>query len=164
MNISVWILAVPIALTWLALTATDRPLESFGVGYVIGVLLLVVLRVHTVKLEARRLPSQGWAVLQYSALLCRDIWLSAMDVARRVLDPKLPLKLGIIAVPTGEDDEVIAAFSAHGITITPGELVVDFDGRETMYVHCLDVEASAASAPTAQAKRAALLRRVLGKD
>ena len=56
-----------------------------------------------------------------------------------------------------------SAFSAHGITITPGELVIDFDGSRAMYVHCLDVEASAASAPGAQAKRLKLLRRIAGR-
>ena len=61
-----------------------------------------------------------------------------------------------------DENDVIAAFSAHGITITPGELVVDFDGARTMFVHCLDVEASAQSAPAAQAKRLQLLRRILG--
>jgi multicomponent Na+:H+ antiporter subunit E len=97
--------------------------------------------------------------------LGHDIWLSSVDVARRVLNPDMPLNPGILRVDTQDEDEsdITAAFSAHGITITPGELVVDFDGSLTMYVHCLDMEESAKHAVAAQARRLKLLRRIIGR-
>jgi multicomponent Na+:H+ antiporter subunit E len=66
-------------------------------------------------------------------------------------------------VPTQDETHSasIAALSAHAITITPGELVVDFDGAKVMYVHCLDTEATSKTADPAQAARLKLLRRVL---
>ena len=41
------------------------------------------------------------------------------------------------------------------------EIVVDFDGTQIMYVHCLDVVASSQVGDSNQAKRMALLQRIL---
>jgi multicomponent Na+:H+ antiporter subunit E len=156
-------LAAPIAALWTVISSS-LSLGSFAVGYVLGVALLTVLQVSHVQIDHRRLPDQAAALLIYSVTLARDILLPSLDVARRVLDPQLPLHPGVIAVSTQDEREsdYVAAFSAHGITITPGELVVDFDGGHTMVVHCLDTEASRVNADVAQARRLRLLRRIEG--
>jgi multicomponent Na+:H+ antiporter subunit E len=163
--ISMALLAVPMAVVWMLLTSS-LSLDSFFVGFLIGFAILFMMRAQDARISPRRLPSQLAALVVYSVTLARDIVLSSIDVARRVLDPDLPLNAGIIPVPTQcpDEDEICAAFSAHGITITPGELVVDFEGAHTMYVHCLDVEASGKTAHAAQARRLALLRRIQGKE
>jgi multicomponent Na+:H+ antiporter subunit E len=163
--IAIALLAVPMAGVWMLLTSSLTP-DSFLVGWLVGFAILFTMRVQNAAIRPRRLPSQILALAVYSVTLARDIFLSSIDVARRVLDPDLPLNAGIIAVPTQcpEESEVCAAFSAHGITITPGELVVDFEGAHTMYVHCLDVEASGKTAHEAQARRMAMLRRIQGKE
>ena len=159
------LLAVPIAVVWMILTASVS-IGSFLVGFLLGFAILFALKLNTIQINAGRLPDQLAAFVVYIVTLLRDIWMCSVDVAKRVLNPKLPMNPGIIAVPTQDPDQsdVTAAFSAHGITITPGELVVDFDGSHTMYVHCLDVDASAQNADGAQAKRLKLLRRMIGKD
>lgn len=159
------ILAVPLALVWMIVTSSIS-VESFAVGFLVGCAILVLVRANHIQINPRRLPDQVLALLIYTLTLMRDIWNSSVDVAKRVLNPNLPMQPGIIRVHTQDPDEAdfTAAFSAHGITITPGELVVDFDGSHTMYVHCLDVEASTKNAAGAQAKRLKLLRRILGKD
>lgn len=158
------VLAVPIAITWMIVTARVT-LDSFAVGYVIGAALLLLIGVRSTQIRWRKLPDQVLALIIYSLTLCRDIWLSSVDVTRRVLDPELPMNPGILAVPTNDpnESEAVAAFSAHGITITPGELVVDFDGAQMMFVHCLDIDASSQNAPGGQAKRLKLLNRILGR-
>lgn len=157
------LLAFPFAVLWVLVT--DRlTLDGFLIGYVLSVTILLALGGQKMKLSLRRLPGQGTALLIYLVVLSRDIFLSAFDVARRVLAPRIPLATGILEVPTQDDDAVIAALSAHSITITPGELVVDFKGNETMYVHCLDVYAAAEKLHTAQAQRVALFHRILGHD
>ncbi len=157
------VLAVPMAVLWMLVSSTISA-GSFVVGYALGFAILYVVNVCNVEISYRKLPSQVAALFIYTVTLMRDIWLSSMDVAKRVLDPNLPLNPGVIAVATQDATECDfnAAFSAHGITITPGELVVDFDGSHTMYVHCLDTEASSKSAPAAQAKRLKLLNRIKG--
>jgi multicomponent Na+:H+ antiporter subunit E len=159
------ILALPLSVLWMMLSSSVS-VGSFIVGYLLGFALLLVIKTEQVHIDHRKLPSQLAALFIYTVTLARDIWMSSMDVARRVLHPDLPLNPGMIAVPTQDEDasDVTAAFSAHGITITPGELVVDFEGSHTMYVHCLDVEASAKNAAQAQAKRLRLLRRIQGGE
>ncbi len=159
------LLAVPIAIVWMILTASVS-IGSFLVGFLLGFAILFGLKLDTIHINAGRLPGQIMAFVVYTVTLMRDIWMSSVDVAKRVLNPKMPMNPGIIAVPTQDPDEsdVTAAISAHGITITPGELVVDFDGSHTMYVHALDVDASAQNADGAQTKRLKLLRRMMGKD
>jgi multicomponent Na+:H+ antiporter subunit E len=159
------VLAVPMSVLWM-LVSNSVSVGSFIVGYGLGFAILYVLNVCDMEISYRRLPNQIAALFIYTVTLARDIWLSSVDVARRVLDPNLPLNPGVIAVPTQDETECdfTAAFSAHGITITPGELVVDFDGSHTMYVHCLDVESSAKNAPDAQTKRLKLLNRIKGKQ
>lgn len=158
------ILALPLAVTWMLVTGYVS-LDSLFVGLVIGVALAFLTRSDARTTAWRGLPDQALALIIYTLRLFRDIWLSSVDVAKRVLHPKLPMNPGIIAVPTldARESDVIAAFSAHGITITPGELVVDFDGKHTMYVHCLDVEASTRNAQAGQINRLRLLNRILGR-
>jgi len=158
------LLAVPMALLWMIISGSVS-LGGFGVGYALAFAVLYLMKTENIQIDWRKLPDQLAAFCVYIVTLLRDIWLSSMDVLKRVLDPDMPMNPGMIAVPTQDESEsdFIAAFSAHGITITPGELVVDFEGKHTMYVHCLDVEASGQSAHRAQTKRLTLLRRIEGK-
>ena len=158
------VLAVPMAVLWMVVSSSVS-LEGLLVGYVLGFAVLYMLKIENIQVNRRKLPDQIAAFFIYVVTLARDILNSSIDVARRVLDPALPLDPGIIAVATQDEEEsdFTAAFSAHGITITPGELVIDFEGSHTMYVHCLDVEASAKTANQAQTKRLRLLRRIMGK-
>lgn len=161
--VQVAILALPVALLWVLVT--DRlSLDSFALGYVLGVIVALAMGGHRARFRPRQLPAQFVALVVYSVTMMRDILLSSFDVARRVVDPRLPLATGIIEVETEEDDTTIAALSAHSITVTPGELVVDFSGNERMYVHCLDVNVSAETLQNAQARRVTLFRRILGHD
>jgi multicomponent Na+:H+ antiporter subunit E len=157
------LLAVPFAVIWMIVTSSIS-LDSCVVGGLLGIAILMLMRTERQTVKWRRLPQQLWAFAIYSVTLTRDIILCSVDVTRRVIQRDMPITPGILAVSTQdfEESDVIAAFSAHGITITPGELVVDFDGAHTMFVHCLDIEASAKSASSAQTKRLQLLRTILG--
>ncbi|HVU11052.1 MAG TPA: Na+/H+ antiporter subunit E [Phototrophicaceae bacterium] len=162
---AILLLALPLALVWMVVTATIS-VGSLFVGWLIGVALLLLIRREHKTIQWNRLPDQIVAFLIYSVTLGRDVINCSLDVAKRVIQREMPINPGILAVPTQDasENDVIAAFSAHGITITPGELVLDFDGAKTMYVHCLDVEASAQSADGAQTKRLHMLQRIIGAD
>jgi multicomponent Na+:H+ antiporter subunit E len=159
------LLATPMAAIWMVVTSSINP-GSFVVGFLVSFAILLMIKLEKIEINYRKLPNQVGALLVYTVTLFRDIWMSSVDVAKRVLNPNMPMNPGIITVYTQDEDasDFTAAFSAHGITITPGELVVDFDGSHTMYVHCLDAEASSNNADAAQTKRLKLLRRIEGKD
>jgi multicomponent Na+:H+ antiporter subunit E len=155
--------AVGLSLAWIAITGTAS-VEALIVGMVVGVGVLV-LRPQPIRLQARRVPGQVIALLRYMLALLRDIVLSGLDVARRVLSPDMRLKPGIIAVSTQdpERDPTVLALSANYISLTPGELVVEVREDHLMYVHCLNVDESAARADAQQARRLAILKRLQGR-
>jgi multicomponent Na+:H+ antiporter subunit E len=152
------------SVVWIGVTARVT-VESFAVGFVVSALIVSLIGTRKqATAQLSRLPRQLVNLIAYTILSFIEIARSSFDVARRVLDPKLPLKPGIIAVPTQDEaqDEIIAALSAHAITITPGQLAVEFDGAKIMYIHCLDIE-SAKTAEQEQAARLERLRVILGK-
>lgn len=158
------LISIPFGLVWTAIT-NRLNLESFVVGYLLSVGMLLLLRPGGT-IMWRRLPDQILATVTFLLWLYRDILLSGIDLARRVLSRDMRLKPGIIAISTQdpEKSELIAALSSDVITLTPGELVVDLDEKSIMYVHCLDVEKSAEAAEQVQAHRLRLLNRILGRS
>jgi multicomponent Na+:H+ antiporter subunit E len=159
------VLAVIASVAWVVITGRAS-FESLLVGFGLGLILAVLIRFQRWEMKLSKLPLQLLSVFIYSLVLSRDIMLSSVDVARRALSPNMPLNPGIIAVKTQDEEgsRAVSALSAHGITITPGELVVDFDGADIMYVHVLDVENAERNAAKNQAKRLGMYRRMLGRD
>lgn len=159
------LLAGPVAGLWV-LISNRLSLESIVVGYVLGLAVVIAVRPATTQVRWRRLHVQIAAVIIFTAQLFRDIVLSSIDVARRVLSRDMRLQPGIIAVPTQDAQarEIVAALSADVITLTPGELVVEIEGTHTLFVHCLDVEASAAISDGVQAQRLRLLKQIMGDE
>ncbi|PJF35165.1 MAG: hypothetical protein CUN49_11935 [Candidatus Thermofonsia Clade 1 bacterium] len=149
---------------WMGMTARVN-WEGFAVGFLVSV--MVVALVGTRKqatIKPSRLPRQVFSLVSYVIHSFIEITRASFDVARRVISPKMPLKPGIVAIATQDEseDETIAALSAHAITITPGQLAVEFDGAKVMYIHCLDID-SAKTADQEQAARLRKLRLILGK-
>jgi multicomponent Na+:H+ antiporter subunit E len=146
-------------LIYLALTANPEP-SNLVVGLLIGLAVTAIVRPAGQPLSIRRLPAALFNLLLYAIWLSIDIIRNGIRVARIVLDPKLPIRPGIIAVQAGMKSELGVALSAHAITVTPGEQVVEIGEDGTMYVHCLDVVNSAAGAEEAQRKRRAMLQSI----
>lgn len=160
---SIFIPALPISLLWVAVTGRVN-WESLLVGYVIGVLTLAVLSLLGLRLHGGFTPRQMLALVRYSGLLLWNGMVSSVQVARMLMRPKIELKTGILALKTGDTtpEQRLAALSAHGLNMTPGELVIDFDDDGTLYVHCLDLETSRSLLETEQQERLKLLREILG--
>lgn len=156
--------AFPMALVWILITGQPS-ITGFLVGYILslGILLLLGLRAKS-PINLTRQPQQIIALIVYTLQLFNDIFWSSIDVTRRVLSPNPRLNMGIVAQPVYADDDMLAALSAHAITITPGQLVVNFEGSHTLYIHCLDVEQALSLLETQQRQRLSLLRRILGKS
>jgi len=70
------------------------------------------------------------------------IWkliLANLDVARRVLSPKIPLNPGIVKVKTDLKGDLGKLTLANSITLTPGTLSIDVVD-DYIYVHTVDVK------------------------
>jgi multicomponent Na+:H+ antiporter subunit E len=65
-----------------------------------------------------------------------------VDVAYRVIHPKLPINPGIVKVKTTLKSDTALTFLANSITLTPGTLTVDIDKDcGVLYVHWINVKA-----------------------
>ena len=89
--------------------------------------------------ECRGILAALPAILQYAVILGFDLIRSGIQVARIVLTPEMPIRPGIIPVPSECRSDLGRALSAHAVTLTPGQLVVGMDDDGVMYTHCLDV-------------------------
>ncbi len=146
-------------LIYLAITANLEP-ANLVVGLLVGVAIALILRPVSQPLSPRRLPAALFNLARYTVWLGIDIIRNGIRVARIVLDPKLPIRPGIIAIQAGMKSELGVALSAHAITVTPGEQVVEIGEDGVMYTHCLDVVSSAEGAEEAQRKRRAMLESI----
>lgn len=84
---------------------------------------------------------RAWRFFVMMLVFLRELILSATQVARLVLQPKLNLHPGIVAYPLDvQTDREITAL-ANLITLTPGTLSLDVsDDCTTIYVHAIMVE------------------------
>jgi multicomponent Na+:H+ antiporter subunit E len=75
-------------------------------------------------------------------LIPRFLWKSVVagwDVARRALDPRLPLRTGFVGYPARFRSPFARNAFASYTSLLPGTLPVQDDG-ETLLYHCLDIE------------------------
>lgn len=64
-----------------------------------------------------------------------------IDVALRVINPRLPINPGIVKVKTTLKSDTALTFLANSITLTPGTFCVDIDQKEgVLYIHWIDVK------------------------
>jgi multicomponent Na+:H+ antiporter subunit E len=76
---------------------------------------------------------------QYWATLMIEIVKSSVDVARIVLNPKLPISPTVIEIDAAPAGPIGQAILGNAITLSPGTVTLDvFDGR--LLVHCLTLE------------------------
>jgi len=75
-------------------------------------------------------------LLVYLPWLFLEIVKSNLDVAARIVHPRLPIRPRMITVRAGQGSEIGRVIYANSITLTPGTVSVDTDG-DTITVHAL---------------------------
>lgn len=170
------VLAVPLALVWMIFSG-QLTIQGFAIGYIFGFAVIIIVRNNTRRdvdveqqLNISGIPQQIAYLLYYIVRLAIDVLLSGLDVAGRVIMPSLPILPDVKRIKTQDpqNNELVSALSAHSITITPGELVIDYEyeNNETyMLVHVLDKnESTQEKLEEAQTKRLRLIQQILGLD
>lgn len=145
---------------YLGLSANLQPINLIF-GVLLSAVILRLLGVRVRRADFVRLPSALWALLRYIIWLVAAVVRSGLDVARIVLTPSLPIKPGVIAVPSGSQSKLVTALSAHAMTIAPGEMVIAVDDHCVIYNHYLNVD-QAEEMATAQKRRVVLLEKIFG--
>lgn len=95
-------------------------------------------------------PLRYWYFLvQYLPNFLWECLKANIDVAYRVLHPRLPINPGIVKVKTSLKSDTALTFLANSITLTPGTLSVDIDrDNGVLYIHWIDVKAEDVEAAT----------------
>lgn len=150
---------VLLTLAYLALTANLELLNVIA-GLIIATSVVLLIRPKPHKVTWRQAPRSALAFGRYILVLIYDLVVSGIQVARIVLDPALPIKPGIIAIPSKCRSEMASALNAHAITLTPGEAVVETSEDGVMYTHCLDAARSEEVVDQAQRMRVDLLEKI----
>ena len=101
--------------TYLALSA-NLQVSNIILGFFIAAGILALLRPPIQPVKWRGIPVGLTFSAVYVIVLLYNMFRSGLQVARIILNPKLPLKSGIVALPPACDSELGQALSAHAIT------------------------------------------------
>ena len=128
-------LALLLAVLWLLLSGMFYPLFlALGAG---SIAIVIWLSARMDVADHEGVPvSLGWRTLMYWPWLLKQVALSNVDVARRVLSPSLPVSPVTFKVTALQRTPLGRTIFANSITLTPGTVSMSIDG-DTILVHAL---------------------------
>jgi len=129
-----------LGLTWTLWSGYYTPL-LLALGFVsVLVVVAICIRMGLVDDEGApvELLPRLWAYLPW---LMWEICKANVDVARRILDPRLPIAPRMIRVVAGQRRDLGRVIYANSITLTPGTVSVAVEGDEIL-VHALTAAAA----------------------
>ena len=86
-------------------------------------------------------PKRVFYFLVYVPVLLWEIIKANLDVAYRVLHPRMPINPGIVRVPVELYSDYGKTLLANSITLTPGTLTLDVKDQN-FYVHWLAIQST----------------------
>jgi multicomponent Na+:H+ antiporter subunit E len=134
---TVFLLNVLLALTWLALTGEFTP-TNLALGFAAGYFVLRVAR--------RALPRTGYfgrvfQVISFLGFFLWELFKANLRVAYDIVTPRHHMKPGVVAIPLDLTTDEEITVLANLITLTPGTLSLDVSvDRRTLYVHAMYVD------------------------
>ena len=125
-------------LLWVLLTPND--MQEIWAGLAVSALVaLFTLKMEPVLGDVKLTPKSLVYSVIYLFVFLKELIVSNLDVARRVVDPKLPIKPGIVKVKTKLNSRIGRTILANSITLTPGTLTVDIKD-EYLYIHWIEIK------------------------
>lgn len=130
-------LLITLTILWLVLSGLFKP-QLLILG-VLSVALVVWLSVYMRVLQHRGEPIyfRFLHILTYWAWLLKQIFLSNVDVTRRVLSRKMDIRPTLRRVTATPDTEIGRVIYANSITLTPGTTAINFTVDGDIVVHAL---------------------------
>lgn len=127
---------IGLAIYWLLLSGHfETQLLAFGVVSC-GLVVWLVHRMDVIDHEAQPY-GMGVRTMVYLPWLLWEIVKANIDVARVILDPKLPISPTIFETDTYQKTELGRVIYANSITLTPGTVTIDIDGNGRFLIHAL---------------------------
>jgi len=122
-------------LIWIALTMSFSNQELIT-GFVVSFTLAIIYVKNYESTNDFRFRPIAYIV--YLAVFLKNLVLSNIDVARRVIDPKLPINPGIVAIKTDLKEDYKKLMLANSITLTPGTITMDVRD-DILFIHWINV-------------------------
>ena len=130
-------------LAWIALTGS-LDLQELGVGALVAACIAAISYEFLFRggiKEKFQLSRLAYGLAYVPAYIWAEIKAHAM-VIRLILHPRMPIKPGIVRVPTDLRTDFGITGLADAITMTPGTLSVEVDeAAPGLYVHWINVKA-----------------------
>jgi len=122
---------------WIFLAGTS--VQEVVYGGITAIIVTLLFHKKLSMLEDIKLnPKSIIFMIRYFFVFLWELLKSNLDVALRVISPKLPINPGIVKVKTGLKSPLGRAFLANSITLTPGTLTVEMID-DFFYIHWIDV-------------------------
>jgi len=130
-----------LVLTWIGFTGTFDSIELL-MGAVIS-LIITIYAFRTFSKDGLGLltPKKLAYIVKYLLIFMVELIKSNIDVAMRVINPKMPINPEIVEFKTSLKSEMGRLILANTITLTPGTLTVDVI-EDTYYIHWLNSQSN----------------------
>jgi multisubunit Na+/H+ antiporter MnhE subunit len=150
----------PLCMVYLCLTTRLHP-ANIVAGLLVSAFISLIISPPPCTTPLSAFPVIAIATVNYLAKLVYEVAGCGWRVAKIVLNPSLPLTPGIVAIHARRTDPQILALSAHSITVTPGEMVLEVGDDGTLYTHTLNVPSTTEQSAAAQSARLAAFEKIL---
>ena len=130
-------LAIFLSLIWLLLSGHYNPLMLFFGAISVLFTTFIAIRMDLVDKEGHPVHLT-WKIPVYWAWLLLQIITSNIQVAIRILSPKLKIDPKMILIPMNQKNDLDKTNYANSITLTPGTVSVRLDDNGDILVHALD--------------------------
>lgn len=141
------VLLLLLLVIWCLLTFPFDIQELLAGAVISLIIVLIPLPGRQFFSDLRINPKSPVFLIAYIFVFLYCLIKSNLDVAFRVLHPKLPIKPGIIKIKTGLRSKMGRIILANSITLTPGTITVDVKD-DILYVHWIFVESQNIDEPT----------------
>ncbi len=124
---------------WLALTLSFEK-EELVVGFIVSIILSFALYKSYQKIGFPKFSIKRIIFLFiYILVLLKEIIIANIDVAYRIIHPKLPIKPGIVIIKTELKQDLAKMILANSITLTPGTFTLDIND-DGLLIHWMNVK------------------------
>lgn len=132
---------------WVMLAGTDS--EELIAGGITAFLISLFFSGKASALsDIRFTPKSILYMIIYIPFFIGELIKSNLDVAGRVISPRLPINPGIVKVKTRLKSPLGRLILANSITLTPGTMTVETEG-EYLFIHWIDMKCEDMDSATA---------------
>ena len=122
---------------WILFTSLDIQ-EIIAGLFASLVIILITTKLDPLLVDFKLTPKALIFSIIYPVVFSKELIKSNIDVARRVLDPKLPIKPAIVKVHTNLKSKIAKIILANSITLTPGTLTTEIKD-DYLYIHWIEI-------------------------